>query len=123
MTQSFRDTSIPLKAPLCLLCSGPCAIYFGASLPLAAQSDKPDWCKNLPRPEYKSLEQVPLTTHGLKFTKSRQSTVCPFTSPHQAEEVISYLIVGTKQLFSSPPAGHRPIIKSIVGNASRKNAP
>jgi glyoxylase-like metal-dependent hydrolase (beta-lactamase superfamily II) len=56
----------------------------------------PDWCKNLPRPEYKSLEQVSLNDPWFEVYKVAPATFAIY-EPHQAEEVISYLIVGTKQ--------------------------
>jgi glyoxylase-like metal-dependent hydrolase (beta-lactamase superfamily II) len=61
-----------------------------------AQSERPDWCKNLPRPEYKSLEQIPLNDPWFEVYKVAPATFAIY-EPQQAEEVISYLIVGTKQ--------------------------
>jgi len=69
---------------------------FGFSSVSFAQSEKPEWCKNLPRPEYKSLEQVPLEDPWFEVYKVAPATFAIY-EPHQAEETIAYLIVGTKQ--------------------------
>src|SRR5882724_10124753 len=61
-----------------------------------AQTEKPEWCRNLPRPEYKSLEQIPINDPWFEVYKVAPATFAIY-EPHQAEEVISYLIVGTKQ--------------------------
>lgn len=62
----------------------------------APQTISPDWCKNLPRAEYKSLERV--LPHEPWFEVYKvASGVFAIYEPHQAEETISYLIVGTKQ--------------------------
>jgi glyoxylase-like metal-dependent hydrolase (beta-lactamase superfamily II) len=64
---------------------------------LRAQSNVPaDWCKALPRPEYKSLERVFIHEPWFEVYKIEPGVFAIY-EPHQAEEVISYLIVGTKQ--------------------------
>jgi glyoxylase-like metal-dependent hydrolase (beta-lactamase superfamily II) len=65
---------------------------------LAAQTVtyKPDWCKDLPRPEYKALQRIPLSDPWFEVYKVAPGTFAIY-EPHQAEETISYLIVGTKQ--------------------------
>jgi glyoxylase-like metal-dependent hydrolase (beta-lactamase superfamily II) len=56
----------------------------------------PDWCKDLPRPQYKSLERV--TSADPWFDVHRVAPgVFAIYEPHQFEEVISYLIVGQKR--------------------------
>ena len=55
-----------------------------------------DWCRALPRPEYKSLERVPVSDPW--FEVYRPATdVFAIYEPQQAEEVISYLIIGKKR--------------------------
>ena len=81
-----------------------CAIWVFASATsvvspsLRAQSknDKPDWCKPLPRPEYKSLQRVLPDDPWFEVYKVAPQTFAIY-EPHQSEEVISYLIVGQKQ--------------------------
>ena len=60
------------------------------------QTISPDWCKALPRPEYKSLERVLPNDPWFEVYKVAPGVFAIY-EPHQAEETISYLIVGTKQ--------------------------
>jgi len=64
----------------------------------AAQTSKytPDWCKALPRPEYKALQRVLANEAWFEVYKPAPGVFAIY-EPHQSEEVISYLIVGTKQ--------------------------
>src|SRR5215831_14878854 len=68
------------------------------ALPAAAQTSSytPDWCKALPRPEYKGLERVLPHETWFEVYKVAPRTFAIY-EPRQAEETISYLIVGTKQ--------------------------
>jgi glyoxylase-like metal-dependent hydrolase (beta-lactamase superfamily II) len=63
---------------------------------LPPQTISPDWCKALPRPEYKTLERVLPNEPWFEVYKVAPGVFAIY-EPHQAEEVISYLIVGTKQ--------------------------
>jgi glyoxylase-like metal-dependent hydrolase (beta-lactamase superfamily II) len=56
----------------------------------------PEWCKALPRPEYKSLRQVLPDDPWFEVYKVAPGVFAIY-EPHQAEEVISYLIVGHNQ--------------------------
>jgi glyoxylase-like metal-dependent hydrolase (beta-lactamase superfamily II) len=61
---------------------------------LSAQT--PDWCRALPRPEYKTLERVPVSDPWFEVYKPA-SGVFAIYEPHQSEETIGYLIVGEKR--------------------------
>lgn len=68
-----------------------------ATLPTAlAQSAIPDWCKALPRPEYKSLERVQGSDPWFEVYKPAPDVFAIY-EPHQSEETIGYLIVGEKR--------------------------
>ena len=56
----------------------------------------PEWCKPLPRPEYKSLQRVLPDDPWFEVYKVAPRTFAIY-EPHQSEETISYLIVGQKQ--------------------------
>jgi len=84
-----------------------------------AQSERPDWCKNLPRPEYKSLEQVALNDPWFEVYKVAPATFAIY-EPQQAEEVISYLIVGTKQALLFDTGMGIGNIKSIVARLTSR---
>lgn len=55
-----------------------------------------EWCKNLPRPAYSKLELVPTKDRWFEVYKIRPGVFAIY-EPHQAEEIISYLIVGTNK--------------------------
>lgn len=65
-------------------------------LPAAQTKEIPEWCKPLPRPEYKTLERVLPNEPWFEIYKVSPGVFAIY-EPHQAEETISYLIVGTKQ--------------------------
>ena len=65
-------------------------------LPLAAQSGTPEWCRPLPRPEYRSLERVKVSDPWFEVYQPAFKVFAIY-EPHQYEEVISYLIVGEKR--------------------------
>src|SRR5262252_4950755 len=56
----------------------------------------PEWCRALPRPEYKSLQRVPVTDSWFEVYKAAPGTYAIY-EPHQSEETISYLIVGDQK--------------------------
>jgi glyoxylase-like metal-dependent hydrolase (beta-lactamase superfamily II) len=63
---------------------------------LGAQTPIPDWCRALPRPEYKTLERVPVSDPWFEVYKVVPGVFAIY-EPHQAEETIGYLIVGDKR--------------------------
>jgi glyoxylase-like metal-dependent hydrolase (beta-lactamase superfamily II) len=65
-----------------------CALVFA--------DEKPSWCRDLPRPEYKALERVPSADPWFEVYKIRPGIFAIY-EPHQSEEVISYLITGSKR--------------------------
>src|SRR5436853_5632646 len=60
------------------------------------QRDIPEWCKALPRPEYKSLERVPVSDPWFEVYKVAPQVFAIY-EPHQSEETIGYLILGEKR--------------------------
>lgn len=80
-------------ALLCVLCvsvANPVVPVF------AQQPQVPEWCKSLPRPEYKSLDHIQTSDPWFEVYKVSPDTFAIY-EPHQAEEVISYLILGKKK--------------------------
>ena len=82
-----------LRPPILCVCVSSALIL---SLPAAGQTVIPDWCKPLPRPEYKSLQRIQISDPWFEVYKVARDTYAIY-EPHQSEEVISYLIVGEKQ--------------------------
>src|SRR5580704_19340910 len=60
-----------------------------------AQTISPDWCKALPRPEYKALEHVQVSDAWFEVYKVAPNVFAIY-EPHQSEEAISYLIAGDR---------------------------
>jgi glyoxylase-like metal-dependent hydrolase (beta-lactamase superfamily II) len=85
---------------LCALCvfvtSALCLLLFSSVSFAQTSTYTPDWCKALPRPEYKALQRVLPNEPWFEVYKLSPG-VFSIYEPHQSEEVISYLIVGTKQ--------------------------
>lgn len=63
---------------------------------VSAQTSIPDWCRPLPRPEYKTLERVPISDPWYEVYKPAPGVFAVY-EPHQSEETISYLILGEKR--------------------------
>jgi glyoxylase-like metal-dependent hydrolase (beta-lactamase superfamily II) len=55
-----------------------------------------EWCRELPRPQYKALERVGVRSDWFEVYRIRPKVYALY-EPHQFEEVISYLIVGDHQ--------------------------
>lgn len=82
---------------VCAVCSvGLVSCVFGPSLLAQTTSYAPEWCKNLPRAEYKSLEHVQVSDPWFEVYKPARDVFAIY-EPHQSEEVISYLILGSRQ--------------------------
>jgi glyoxylase-like metal-dependent hydrolase (beta-lactamase superfamily II) len=62
----------------------------------AQTSNPPEWCRALPRAEYKVMQRVLESDPWFEVYKVAPGVFAIY-EPHQAEEVISYLIVGHKQ--------------------------
>jgi glyoxylase-like metal-dependent hydrolase (beta-lactamase superfamily II) len=56
----------------------------------------PNWCRQLPRPEYKHLDRVPSADPWFEVYKIRPGVFAIY-EPHQFEEAISFLILGEKR--------------------------
>jgi glyoxylase-like metal-dependent hydrolase (beta-lactamase superfamily II) len=72
---------------------------FAQQAPRAEAKDEPlppDWCKTLPRPGYKHLERLPINNAWFEVYRIRPGVFAIY-EPHQYEEVISYLVVGSKR--------------------------
>jgi glyoxylase-like metal-dependent hydrolase (beta-lactamase superfamily II) len=71
-----------------------CGALFTAKL--IGQTEIPDWCRALPRPEYKTLQRVPMADGWFEVYKVAPAVFAIY-EPHQAEETIGYLIVGQQR--------------------------
>lgn len=64
--------------------------------PTFAQANIPEWCRALPRPEYKTLPRKPVSDPWFEVYQVAPGVFAIY-EPHQFEETISYLITGDKQ--------------------------
>lgn len=72
------------------------AVCAALSPGVRAQASVPDWCRGLPRPEYKTLERVAISDPWFEIYKPAPGVFAIY-EPHQSEETIGYLIVGEKR--------------------------
>jgi glyoxylase-like metal-dependent hydrolase (beta-lactamase superfamily II) len=63
---------------------------------LFAQVDIPDWCRQLPRVQYKALERISVTDAWFEVYRVAPGVFAIYER-HQSEETISYLITGENQ--------------------------
>jgi glyoxylase-like metal-dependent hydrolase (beta-lactamase superfamily II) len=78
----------------------------------------PGWCKKLPRPGYKNLERVPTGQSWFEVYRI-QPGVFALYEPHQYEEVIPYLIVGSKRALLFDTGLGIGDIRSVVGQLTK----
>ena len=73
------------------------AILTAISIAAQAQNPiSPEWCRSLPRPEYKKLERMHVSDPWYEVYKAAPGVFAIY-EPHQAEETIGYLITGDKR--------------------------
>jgi glyoxylase-like metal-dependent hydrolase (beta-lactamase superfamily II) len=88
--------------------------------PLGSADDaKPEWCQALPRPEYKTLQRVLPDETWFEVYKVAPGTFAIY-EPHQFEETISYLIVGTKQALLFDTGMGIADIKAVVARLTSR---
>ena len=68
----------------------------GAAALAQGTSEKPPWCRQLPRPEFAQIERIPVSDSWFEVYKVAPSVFAIY-EPHQSERTISYLIVGHKR--------------------------
>ncbi len=84
-------------------------LALAAAFPLAAQQPaarpevkdeplRPEWCRQLPRPEYRGMERVAPEVEWFEIYRVRPGVFALY-EPRQYEEVISYLIVGSQRVL------------------------
>jgi len=83
-----------------------------------AQTPIPDWCRPLPRPEYKNLERVAVSDPWFEVYRPA-ANVFAIYEPHQAEEVISYLIVGKNKALLFDTGMGISDIKKVTAELSK----
>jgi len=91
-----RAASVFIKQPLRKPRLGSVAFFALSVVSVFSHMEIPEWCRALPRPEYKALHRVPISDSWFEVYKVAPAVFAIY-EPHQSEEVISYLIVGDKR--------------------------
>jgi len=103
------------------LATAACLLISFLALAAAAQTQvtySAEWCRNLPRPEYKGLERVPVRSEWFEVYRIRPGVFALY-EPHQAEEVISYLIVGSRKALLFDTGMGIASIRAVVGQLTK----
>jgi glyoxylase-like metal-dependent hydrolase (beta-lactamase superfamily II) len=93
-------------------------ITLAASLQLPAQVSNPEWCHALPRPEYKTLERIPVSDGWFEVYKPAEGVFAIY-EPHQAEETIGYLIVGRTRALLFDTGMGISVLKKITAELTK----
>lgn len=83
-----------------------------------AEPLRPEWCQQLPRPEYKTLERVKVDSDWFEVYRIRPDVYALY-EPHQFEEVISYLIVGRRRALLFDTGLGVASIRNVVGQLTK----
>jgi glyoxylase-like metal-dependent hydrolase (beta-lactamase superfamily II) len=94
------------------------ALWMLPAAGLLAQAPIPDWCRALPRSEYKTLERIPIGDPWFEVYKVVPGVFAIY-EPHQAEETIGYLIVGEKRALLFDTGMGISDIKKVVGELTK----
>ena len=88
-------------------------VFLGFWLLASVSAQTPDWCKGLPRPAYSKLERVNVPDQWFEVYRIRPGVFAIY-EPHQFEEVISYLIIGTQRALLFDTGMGISNIKTVV---------
>jgi glyoxylase-like metal-dependent hydrolase (beta-lactamase superfamily II) len=84
----------------------------------AARTEIPEWCRALPRAEYKSLERVAVSDAWFEVYKVATGVFAIY-EPHQSEETIGYLIAGEKRALLFDTGMGISDVKKITAELTR----
>ncbi len=96
----------------------PIEILLIVGLLTVASAQTPDWCKSQPRSAYRKLERVRIADPWFEVYKIRPGVFAIY-EPHQFEEVISYLVVGSRQALLFDTGMGISNIKAVVEELTR----
>jgi glyoxylase-like metal-dependent hydrolase (beta-lactamase superfamily II) len=84
----------------------------------ALSAQQAEWCKKLPRAAYSKLERIPTADPWFEVYKVRPGVFAIY-EPHQLEEVISYLIVGSDKAVLFDTGMGISNIQSVVAGLTK----
>lgn len=105
---------IPTIALSTFICVSP----VGSILRAQPAPQKPEWCRQLPRPQYTRLERVPLADKWFEVYKPAPGTFAIY-EPHQSEETIAYLILGKQRALLFDTGMGIGNLKALTKNLTR----
>jgi len=85
---------------------------------VSAQTTVPDWCRALPRPEYKTLKRVPVSDPWFEVYQPAANVLAIY-EPHQAEETIGYLILGERRAILFDTGMGISDVKKVVSGLTK----
>ena len=91
----------------------PIAIFPAFWLLTSVSAQTLDWCKSQPRPAYRKLERVKIPDPWFEVYKIAPGVLAIY-EPHQFEEVISYLVLGTQRALLFDTGMGISNIKAVV---------
>lgn len=103
-----------MKSPKILLS----AMLLAISLVSSAPAQQAEWCKILPRPAYSKLERVAIADPWFEVYRIRPGIFAIY-EPHQLEEVISYLILGSDRALLFDTGMGISNIQGVVAGLTR----
>ena len=108
-----------MNASLCVLRNLGVAIALAFATAVApTQAKIPEWCRALPRPEYKTLERVSISDPWFEVYKVAPGVFAIY-EPHQSEETISYLVTGSKSALLFDTGMGISDLKKVVGQLTQ----
>jgi glyoxylase-like metal-dependent hydrolase (beta-lactamase superfamily II) len=78
----------------------------------------PDWCRALPRPEYKTLQRIPVRDSWFEVYEPAPGVFAIY-EPHQWEETIGYLIVGNTRALQFDTGMGIGDIRKLIAQLTR----
>ena len=88
------------------------------TLPAQNPTDKPAWCRQLPRPEFAHLARIPLADTWFEVYKVAPQVFAIY-EPHQSEETIGYLILGAQRALLFDTGMGIGDLKSLTGKLTQ----
>ncbi|KAA6460137.1 MBL fold metallo-hydrolase [Acidobacteria bacterium AB60] len=93
-------------------------LFCAAALTAHAQGDVPEWCRKLPRAEFAKLERVPTNDGWFEVYRVAPQTFAIY-EPHQSEETIGYLILGSERALLFDTGMGIGDLKALIGKVTR----
>jgi glyoxylase-like metal-dependent hydrolase (beta-lactamase superfamily II) len=94
-----------------------CFVLVAYAAFLCAQQ-KPEWCRDLPRPAYSQLERISVEDDWFQVYRIRPGVFAIY-EPQQSEEVISYLVVGSNKALLFDTGMGISNIRAVISRLTR----